>query len=352
MVYQIFLIIFGYLLSLLLSAPAVALAVRMKLVDVPGSAPHKTHSHPTPLAGGILLLATLGLIALIFHRWLSRDVIVVFVGAVIIFIFGVWDDAKGLSAIPKLAGQFLAAMVLISFGVQVYFASYFLDLLNIPAGIGDVINIFITLFWLIGITNAVNMIDSMDGIVSGLAALAFACYLGATALANQDTLSIWSAALLGISIGLYVGNKIKGKFFLGDSGAQVLGFLLASFGLMYNPLGRSPESSWIVPIMLLGVPIFDTTLVVVSRLKRGQSIGSGRRDHTYHRLIAMGFLPNSSVLTTHVVALSISILAYLTLYMSPLLAVAVFFFTILCGILILIWLEHKPTLDEFPEEHK
>jgi len=352
MIPQIIIVVFSFMVCLILSIPSVILARRMSLIDVPGSAPHKAHSFPTPLAGGILTSLVLFVVASTFNRWLSRDVVVVFAGASIVFGFGVWDDFKGLSALPKLTGQFLASMVLVVFGIQVHFASFFSSLLNIPSGVGDVINIIVTLFWLIGVTNAVNMIDSMDGIVSGLSTLAFICYLGATALADQDALSIWSAALAGISAGLYVGNKLQGKFFLGDSGAQTLGFLLASFGLMYNPLGRNPESSWVVPIMLLGVPIFDTTLVVISRLRMGQSIGSGRRDHTYHRLIAMGYSPNGSVLITHIVALLISILAYMTLYMTPIVAITIFTITILGGILVLIWFERKPTLDVFPEEFK
>ncbi|HXD10165.1 MAG TPA: hypothetical protein VN653_08895, partial [Anaerolineales bacterium] len=126
---------------------------------------------------------------------------------------------------------------------------------------------------------------------------------------------------------------------------QTIGFLLASFGIMYNPLHRNPESSWIVPIMLLGVPIFDTSLVVLSRLRRGQSVGSGRRDHTYHRLIALGISPKYAVLTTHLTALTISGLAFLTLYLPSWLALIFFFSTIVCGLALLLWLERKPTLD-------
>jgi UDP-GlcNAc:undecaprenyl-phosphate GlcNAc-1-phosphate transferase len=151
---------------------------------------------------------------------------------------------------------------------------------------------------------------------------------------------------LGISFGLYVWNNLAGKFFLGDSGAQTIGFLLASFGMLYNPLNRNPESSWIVPIMLLGVPIFDTTLVVLSRLRRSQSVGSGRRDHTYHRLIAIGMSPRYAVLVVHLVAFLISCLAFLTLYLAAWLALVFFIATILCGISLLIWLERKPTLDD------
>ena len=334
------------LVSLILGYPAMLLAKRLNIIDVPASAPHKTHTHPTPLAGGILMVFTFTLVTFLFRLWLSREIITVLAGALIIFIFGLWDDIKGLSAGPKLFGQFIAAVVLIASGVQVYFATILVNAGYISPAFAQVLNIAITLFWLIGITNALNMVDSMDGIVAGLGIIASICFMGATQLAGQFTLAFWLAILLGISFGLYVWNNLAGKFFLGDSGAQTIGFLLASFGMLYNPLNRNPESSWIVPIMLLAVPIFDTTLVVLSRLRRSQSVGSGRRDHTYHRLIAIGMSPRYAVLVVHLVAFLISCLAFLTLYLAAWLALVFFIATIFCGISLLIWLERKPTLDD------
>jgi UDP-GlcNAc:undecaprenyl-phosphate/decaprenyl-phosphate GlcNAc-1-phosphate transferase len=338
-------LIISILVSLVLGYPAMLLAKSLRIIDIPDSAPHKTHTHPTPLAGGILVAAALILMAFFFWQWLNHEVLVVLTGAFVVFIFGLWDDLRGLSAGPKLIGQFIAAVILISSGVQVYFATILSNAGYISPFIAQVLNIVITLFWLFGITNALNMIDSMDGIVAGLGIIASVCFIGATKVANQPVLTFWSAILLGISMGLYYWNNLAGKFFLGDSGAQTIGFLLASFGIMYNPLNRNPESSWIVPIMLLGVPIFDTSLVVLSRLRRSQPVGSGRRDHTYHRLIALGVSPRYAVMIVHLAALIISCLAFLTLYLPVWLALIFFFSTILCGAALLLWLERKPTLD-------
>jgi UDP-GlcNAc:undecaprenyl-phosphate/decaprenyl-phosphate GlcNAc-1-phosphate transferase len=335
-------------ISLGLGYPAMLLARRLRLMDVPGAAPHKAHAHPTPLAGGLLAAGTLALAMLFFRPWLSREVQVVFAGALVILLFGLWDDRQGLSALPKLVGQLIASVVLISSGVQVYFLNIFSLAGHISPEMAQVLNILVTLFWLVGITNAVNMIDSMNGIVAGLSMIAFASFGAATALAGQTDLAFWAAALFGVSAGLYFWNGLTAKFFLGDSGAQTIGFLLASFGMIYTPLERSPESSWIVPIMLLGIPIFDTTLVVLSRLKRKQMIGSGRRDHTYHRLIALGLSPRLAVTTVHLAALALSITAYFTLYLPPLPALTFFFAFVLLGLALLFWFERKPTLDEIP----
>lgn len=342
-------LLFSIAVSVLLGAcfgqPALALARKFDLIDIPGSASHKTHKFPTPLAGGLLILLILLVSVVIFYNSLNKDIVVVLLGSAVVFVFGVWDDKKGLSAKPKLMGQFVAVCILVAQGVQVHFIDTFHQAGYVTFFTAQLGNILVTFLWLIGITNAVNMIDSMDGIVAGIGMIAFVCYLYATSMSSQLVLSIWSSILLGICISLYYWNKIAGRMFLGDSGTQVMGFLLAAMGILYNPRDFHPESSWFLPIMLLGVPIFDTTLVVLSRLRRKQPIGTGRRDHTYHRLIAMGFSPKMAVFTTHLAALLVSGLAFFTLFLEPAIAILVFFATLIFGIIIMIWFERKPTLD-------
>ena len=333
------------IMSLALGIPAAILAQRFNLMDVPGSAPHKQHARPTPLAGGLLILLVFCLTFLLKPSY-NREIIIILLGGLVIFFFGLWDDLKGLTAYPKLIGQLLASLLLISAGVQVRFITILFSELHLSLELAQGLNIFITLFWLIGITNAFNMIDSMDGIVAGIGVIASMFFLGAAVLSSQSTLALWSAILFGLSIGLYFWNGWASRFFLGDSGAQVIGFLLASFGILYNPLNRAPESSWIVPIMLLSVPIFDTSLVVLSRFRRGQRIGSGRRDHTYHRLIVMGLRPKLAVFAVHLATFVIGLLAFITLYLPSWLALTVFFATIIVGLSVLFWLERQPTLDE------
>lgn len=344
---EIFLPVFiSCAVSLALGYPALLLAKYLNLMDIPDSAPHKKHAHPMPLAGGLLLMASLSLMGFIFRQWLNREILVVLAGAAVIFVFGLWDDAKGLSAFPKIIGQSIAGFILISFGIQVNFIGTLAMAEPFSPFMIYFLNMFFTMFWIIGITNAVNMIDSMDGIVAGLGIITSIFFIGATWLANQDFLAIWSAIFLGINLGLYYWNRMPARFFLGDSGAQMIGFLLAAFGIMFNPLNLHPESSWIVPIMFLSIPIFDTTLVVYSRLKKKQPVGSGRQDHTYHRLIAIGLSPRYAVLVTHLASILISCLAFLLLYIQPLLANLVFGLVVLCGIGILIWFEKMQTLDD------
>lgn len=158
-------LIAGAFIGLMLGYPAYLLAKRLNLMDVPGSAPHKTHARPTPLAGGILLMLTLLSLALLSRQWLNNEIKAVLAGAFVIFAFGLWDDKKGLSAAPKLLGQLSASAVLIASGVQVYFMTLLSDAGYITPTLAQALNIFITLFWVIGITNALNMIDSMMGTI-------------------------------------------------------------------------------------------------------------------------------------------------------------------------------------------
>lgn len=342
-------ILFGIIsltLTLALGIPASAFAERLGIMDVPGSAPHKQHARPTPLAGGILLSAVLLILVATYRSSLNTDMLAVTLGAGVIFLFGLWDDYKGLSAGPKFAGQLIASAILIGFGVQVRFMTVILDPGVVHPLFSQALNIALTLFWLVGITNAMNLIDSMDGIVAGLGVIASAFFWGAASLADQHALAFVAAGLLGMCIGLYFWNAVVVRFFLGDSGAQTIGFLLASFGILYNPLNRAPESSWIVPIMLLSVPIFDTSLVVLSRFRRNLSIGTGRRDHTFHRFIMLGIQPRSAVLAVHLMAIIIGGLAFFTLYLSPSVALAIFTVAIIGGIAFLLWLERKPSLDD------
>lgn len=343
--------VFSFVIALLLGYPAGMLATYFGIMDIPGSAPHKKHARPTPLAGGILIAIVLLVLIFFYRTSLNLDILIVFVGALIICSFGLWDDIKGLPVVIKVIGQLIASGILIFFGVQVHFMTdLFENSRIISPNIAQLLNIIITLFWLIGITNAMNMIDSMNGIVAGLGIIASALFMSAADLANQSILTLWSARLLGICAGLFFWNRLVVVFFLGDSGSQTLGFLLASFGILYNPLYQNPESSWIVPILMLGVPIFDTTLVVFSRLRRRQPIGVGRRDHTYHRFIKLGMLPGYAVLSVHIMALVMSGLAFFTFYLKPSTALLFFLGAIFGGLAFLLWLERQPALDDEPTE--
>ena len=329
----------GLIITVALSPLAILIARRMGLLDIPGSAAHKQYLRPTPLAGGIALALSLGVSTLIFHLY-DKDISPLLLAVIIIFIFGLWDDAKGLAAVVKLVGQISASIFLIASDVSVHF----LEGLSIPHLSGQLLIVLdwvITIFWFVGITNAFNLIDSMDGLVAGIAGIAFAFFMIMALVAQQTNLAIFSACLLGICIGLYAFNISPAWLFLGDSGAQTLGFILAAVAMIYTPNNLPQASSWFVPILVLGVPIFDTTLVVISRMLRHRPIFQGDRSHTYHRLVAMGLDPFRAVLAIQLVTLILSFVAFVALSMPPLAATLTFGAILVLGLILLILVGRK-----------
>lgn len=318
---------FSAAVALILSPLFFWLSRRLSLVDVPGREPHKQHTTPMPISGGLVLLFTLILIGAGVQFFAMPEVKPLLIPALIIFLFGLWDDLRGMSPLWKFIGQLLAAAALIISGVQVLlFAQPWL-------------NYAVTMVWVVGITNAYNFVDSMDGLVVGLGGLAAAFFMLVTFDSGQQDLSIFSAAVLGACIGLFYFNARPARYFMGDSGSQFLGFVMAALGIAYNPVGFEPYASWYVPILLMAVPIFDTTLIVFSRLRRGQPVFKGARDHTYHRLVALGMNPNRAVLTMQITALLLGNLAFIALTLPPLIANLVFGAVLLLGLTAILFLD-------------
>ena len=334
----------GIVVAVALCPLAIWIAKRMGLMDIPGSAAHKKHLLPTPLAGGIALVLSMLVLAPVFHL-ANKDITPLLIALIIIFIFGLWDDAKGLGAPLKLVGQILASIFLIASDVSVHF----LEGLSIPYLHGNVLVVLdwgITILWFIGITNAFNLIDSMDGLAVGIAGIAFAFFMIMSLVAQQIYLAIFSACLMGICIGLYAFNVSPARLFLGDSGAQMLGFTLAAVGMIYTPNGLPQASSWFVPILVLGVPIFDTTLVVASRLIHHRPVFRADCSHTYHQLVALGLDPIRAVLVIQLATLVLSFVAFIALSLPPLEATLTFFGMVLAGVIIIIFLIRKDPQTE------
>jgi len=331
MILHLFPLIFWAILATLVITPiAIRAAIRFRLIDDPNASPHKIHQRPVPKAGGLAICLAIISINLLGGNLESGIIRAILLASMIIFLFGLWDDTHRLSPRWKLVGQLLATILLISQGVHIRML-----------GSLTVFNMALTLIWTIGITNAFNLVDSMDGLAVGLAAVASAFFMLVTVDAGQTSLSLLSAIILGSSIGMLYFNTLPAHTFLGDSGAQFLGFVLAALAIAYTPPGLPQPSSWFVPILLLSVPIFDTSLVVISRLRQKKAVSQAGLDHTYHRLVNLGLPSSRAVLTMHLSAIVSGCLAFMALPLPPLWANAIFAFALLVGFSLLIWLERK-----------
>lgn len=260
------------------------------------------HQKPTPVLGGIAIyasfLAGILLSAAINRTWeqLPWGIII---GGSMIFAVGLYDDFKPLTPPAKLVGQLLAVLTVIFLG---YTTNFFTPRIS-NSLIAQIPNIALTLLWLIGITNAINLLDNMDGLAGGISLVA-AGFLGVLFLRGGDVgLVTVAVALSGAILGFLVYNFPPASIFMGDSGSLFLGFTLAVLAIARQPQASNVFAVMGVPTLLFMLPILDTTLVTITRLLRGQSPSRGGRDHTSHRLIAFGLTERQAVLALYVLAL-------------------------------------------------
>lgn len=251
------------------------MAFRLDVVDHPNA--RKVHVKPTPLLGGIAIYAAF-MLALIFlgDRVYISQLVGIFVGASFVSFLGLIDDKRGMSPLIKLCGQIAAAIILIVSGVYVVAVPW------------PWMNYLITIVWVVGITNAMNLLDNMDGLSSGLAAIAAAFFMVLAALSGQYLVGILAAALLGACIGFLRYNFNPASIFMGDSGSLFIGFILAALAIKLRFPSNVVLVTWMVPVLVLGIPIFDTTLVFLSRIRRGLNpLTTPGKDHLSHRLVRL-----------------------------------------------------------------
>ena len=319
-------ILLSFVVALALVPLVSSLARRAAIMDVPGSASHKVHAAATPIVGGPVLLIAVSVGYVVLGSPLEQPIIGVMLASLFVIVWGTVDDRWGLSPALKLLAQLATAVILIAFGVQVLVT-------RIPW-----FDLALSVVWIVGLMNAFNFVDSMDGLAVGLAIIAAGFFMLVTLDSQQPTFAMLSAVLLGALLGMYYFNAMPAKVFLGDSGSQLLGFVLAAVGIAYSPAGAQlPQAlTWFTPILVLGVPIFDTTLVVFSRLRRQLPVYEAHQDHTYHRLISLGIAPTRSVLSMQFGAILLSLLAFIALGFSVLTANIVFGTIVFLGV-VSIW---------------
>jgi UDP-GlcNAc:undecaprenyl-phosphate GlcNAc-1-phosphate transferase len=310
---------------------AILLSKKIHLVDVPGSLPHHTHARTTPLSGGLILAATFVIAATIFNLWKIPGVLTVFLASMIIFAFGIWDDLKGLNAPLKFLGQIAATTVLVVSGIRVQFLESPQIYLGGPLALYTALDVLITYLWVVGITNAFNLIDSMDGIAVGLALSGLISYAIGTAMSEQTNLMMVCMVLVGITGVLFAINSAPARTFLGDSGAQTLGFVLSVISIVFSPKDQYQASSWFLPILIVGVPIFDTFLVIYARLKTRKPVFNASLDHLYHRLTRVGFSTNRTVIVINGAAILLDCVAFIALTQTPVIANILFGLCLIAG---------------------
>lgn len=295
----VYLLVFAGALVLAVGATPVArfLAPRMGVIDNPEA--RKIHEQPVPRLGGAAMLVAVILVALVLGERYNFDQFgSILVGATGISFIGLIDDRWGLRPLVKLTGQIAAGLLLYASGVHI-------RAFGLPA-----LNLVATLFWVVYITNAINLLDNMDGLAGGIAAIAAAHFALMCSFSGQYLVGALSIALLGACLGFLFYNLNPASIFMGDSGSLFLGFMLAATGIKLTFPANVTFVTWMVPVLVMGVPIFDTALVTISRLRRGVNpLTSPGRDHVSHRLVAAGMSKREAVLVLYVVSFAVGLLA-------------------------------------------
>lgn len=272
-------------------------------VDKPAN--HKAHKKVTPLLGGMAISSAFYTSVIIFCPF-TEPVKGILIAGFLLQIVGLIDDKYGMEPKSKLFWQATAAAILISYGVKIEIIEA--RWLSTP----------LTIFWIIGITNAMNLLDNMDGLTAGVTAICSIILFFISGFTLNPAMAVLSLALAGASLGFLRHNFPPAKIFMGDCGSLFIGFILASLAI----LGTWRDAATLVvslgiPILVLGVPIFDTTLVTITRLLNGKPVSQGGKDHSSHRLMNIGLSPKQVALTIYFAALVLGSSAIYMLESTP-----------------------------------
>jgi UDP-GlcNAc:undecaprenyl-phosphate GlcNAc-1-phosphate transferase len=249
------------------------------------------HKRPTAMLGGAaIFITTVVMYALVVSP--TQESLALLGGSAFLFFIGLIDDIVTIRPYQKLIGQLIGAAILVTFG------------LKLPITGNDVIDIWITVFWVVGITNAINLLDNMDGLAVGISAIAAIALATSFAVNGQTNELVFVTVFVGAMLGFLVFNFNPASIFMGDCGSMFVGFLLSGSVLLNQVGGRSRGILPIlaVPVLILFVPIFDTTFVTILRKIWGRKASQGGRDHTSHRLVALGLSERAAVLMLYVFA--------------------------------------------------
>lgn len=288
--------------ALIITPSVIKLALKTGAVDLPNE--RKVHKVPIPRIGGLGIYIAF-MVALGFSVSVSNldgislhEIAGLTLGGTLIVALGLIDDYKNLPAKVKLVGQiFAAAVVVLGFDIRIDFITdplgdyIYLEWIAIPA----------TIFWIVGLTNTINLIDGLDGLAAGVAAIASITILLVAMKQNFFLVTILTAALAGAAAGFLFYNTNPAKIFMGDTGSMFLGFMLAGISVI-GTVKSTATIALIVPILALGLPILDTTFAILRRYFGGKPIFQPDKGHLHHRLLKLGFTQRQAVLLMYIIS--------------------------------------------------
>lgn len=291
------------------------IAVNSGAVNIPNDS-RRVHKKPMALMGGLAIIA--GFILASLYSFATKDIksfaefltkpktLGILVGVLIIIALGIVDDVKTLRARVKFPIQLIAAIIVVATGTRITAISKpFQDTIALHPSmmyvLGDILAFAISIIWIVGMTNAVNLIDGLDGLAAGVSGIAAITLYIVAVIRRQDDIAIISVSLVGAIAGFLPYNFNPAKIFMGDTGATFLGFILAIISIE-GAMKSVTALAVAIPILVLGLPIFDTVFAIFRRILHGKPIGEADRGHLHHRLLDMGLSHRMAVISLYIVS--------------------------------------------------
>lgn len=294
-------------LSYFFTPPVKNFAHKVGAIDVPKDA-RRMHKKPIPRLGGLAIYGGFLCSILIFGQ-LDEIMLCVLLGAAIIVALGIFDDVLALGAKLKFVVQIVAAAIPVCIGdLQIGLFTNLNPLSDTPFVHLGILAVPVTIIWIVGITNAVNLIDGLDGLAVGVSSIAAITMLAVALLTGNMPIAITMAALAGACIGFMPYNLNPAKIFMGDTGSTFLGYMLATVSIM-GLFKFYAVISFAVPFLILGLPIFDTANAIIRRVAAGRSPMSPDRGHVHHKLIDMGFNQKQAVAILYAISATLGLTA-------------------------------------------
>lgn len=321
----------AFVVTFMMTPPVKQFAERVGAIDVPKDG-RRVHDHPIPRMGGLAIFLGFVLSVLLFVN-ISTPVLGLLFGTVIIAVMGAVDDIVSLKPLVKLAGQILTAVVAIRCGIvfdTISNPNLFASETYIQVGW---LSLPLTLLWIVGCTNAVNLIDGLDGLAVGVSAISSLTMLVAALFVSDPVISVILAALVGACVGFMPYNLNPAKIFMGDVGSQMLGFVLSTVSIM-GLFKFHAVISFLVPVLALAVPLTDTVFAFFRRLAHGQSPFHADRGHLHHRLLAMGMDQKQAVALIYGISALLGLVAVLLTGNSLLLRVVCLVLALLVSLMV------------------
>ena len=339
------------LVAYVMTPPVKRFAEKVGAIDVPRDN-RRVHDHPIPRMGGLAIFIGF-VLSLIFFVPMSTKVLGLLVGSVIIAVMGGVDDIVSLNPWVKLAGQIVAALVAIRCGLvfdvisnpNIFAEETYIEIgwLSIP----------LTMLWIVGCTNAVNLIDGLDGLAVGVSAISSMTMLIVSLFVSEPVVSIILAALTGACLGFMPYNLNPAKIFMGDVGSQLLGFVLSTASIM-GLFKLHAIITFFVPLLALALPLADTIFAFFRRILNGQSPFKADKGHFHHRLLAMGLNQKQVVAVLYGISAVLGLLAVLMAgdSMAVKIICLVAAFIISLGIWLKVFKNNPNLREHHAEEHK